>query len=282
MKDFFKNSRFKIILSIAALLLVGMFLAAATGHSESAQSSVVGTVFAPAHWVAGKISEGIGVITRSAGGNAQYDAKIDELEQEVGQLQNQLADYENLKAQNDLYKDALELKEQNPDFTFVDATVTGRDSADPFCSFTISKGTLNGVKEGDAVLYGKYLIGIIDKAYPTYSIVCTVIDPDFSVSAYDISTSEISYVTGDATLAAQGLCKFENLDSATKISYGSIIATAGISQTMPRGIIIGTVRDINDEPTDISTYAAVKPGVEISRVNECLILTGYNIEGEAE
>ena len=51
---------------------------------------------------------------------------------------------------------------------------------------------------------------------------------------------------------------------------------------MPRGIIIGTVRDINDEPTDISTYAAVKPGVEISRVNECLILTGYNIEGEAE
>lgn len=111
-------------------------------------------------------------------------------------MQEQLADYKNIKSQNEEYKEALELKDENSGFQYVAADVVGRDSADPYLSFTISKGAVNGVKENDAVLYGRYLIGIVKKAYPTYSIVTTVLDPDFSVSAYDINSGEVSYVTG--------------------------------------------------------------------------------------
>jgi rod shape-determining protein MreC len=282
MKHLFKSTQFKLIVSIIALLLVGMLLCAINGHTETAQSTVIGTIFTPAHWVAEKVSDGIDFITKSAKGNAEYEEKIDELQSELGELQNQLADYENLKTQNELYKEALELKEENDDFEYTEASVIGRDSADPYCSFTINKGTVNGVDDGYAVLYGKYLIGVIKKAYPTYSVVTTIIDPDFSVSAYDINTKELSYVTGDASLAKDGYCKFENLDSATKITYGSIIATAGMSSTMPKGIIIGTVKEINNEETNISTYASIEPGTDIESVDSCLVLTSYTPESEGE
>ena len=66
MKDLFKSSRFKLIVSIIALLLVGMFICAANGHGETAQSGIVGTIFTPAHWVASKISNGIDHISESA------------------------------------------------------------------------------------------------------------------------------------------------------------------------------------------------------------------------
>lgn len=280
MKNLFKSTQFRIIAGVIILLLAGMLLCAANGHGETAQSTVIGTVFTPAHWAAGKISDGIGRLTGSAKGNAEYDAKIDELQNQLGELQNQLADYENLKSQNELYRQALELKDEDDKFEFVEASVIGRDSANPYCSFTISKGTANGVEDGYAVLYGKYLIGIIKKAYPTYSVVTTIIDPDFSASAYDINTKELSYVTGDAKLADNGFCKFENLDSATKITYGSIIATAGISSTMPKGIVIGTVKEINNEDTNISTYASIEPGTDIKKVDSCLVLTGYSLESE--
>ncbi len=282
MKNLFNSSRFKLIAVIIALLLTGMLFAAVNGHGETAQSSIIGTIFAPAHWAADKLSDGIDRITGNAKGNTQYEQKIDELQKELGDLQDQLADYNNLKSQNELYKEALELKEENPDFKYIEASVIGRDSANPYCSFTISRGSVSGIKDGDAVLYGKYLVGVIKKAYPTYSVVCSIIDPDFSVSAYDINTKELSYVTGDAEIAKDGYCKFENLDSSTKISYGSIIATAGISSTMPRDIIIGTVKDINDETTNISTYAVVEPGTDIERLDECLVLTGFTAESEAE
>lgn len=276
MKDLFKSRRFKLIMSILALLLAGMFICAANGTGETAQSSVVGIIFTPAHWVAGKISDGIDRISSNAKGNAAYEKKIDSLQQQLGELQDQMIDYNNLKAQNELYKEALGLKEEHKDFEFTQASVIGRDSANPYCSFTISKGTANGVKDGAAVLYGKYLIGVIKKAYPTYSVVSTIIDPDFSVSAYDVGTNELSYVTGSADLAADGLCKFENLDSATKTSYGSIIATAGVSKKIPKGIVIGTVKEIKSETTNIASYAAVEPGTDIENVNSCLVLTGYS------
>lgn len=282
MKNLFKSTRFKIIAIILALLLFGMFICAAGGHPETAQSGVVGTIFAPAHWAASKLSDGLDRITSGAKGNAPYEKKIDQLQKELGELQNKLADYNSLKSQNELYKQALELKEDNPNFEYVSASVIGRDSANPYCTFTISKGTVNGVKDGNAVLYGKYLVGVIKKAYPSYSVVSSIIDPDFSVSAYDINTKELSYVTGDAEIAKYGCCKFENLDSSTKVTYGSIIATAGISSTMPKGIIIGTVKGIEDEATDISTYAVVQPGTDIEKLDECLILTNYTAESEAE
>lgn len=280
MKQIFKSSRFKLIVGIIALLLAGMLLSAINGHSESAQSSIIGTVFAPAHWVASKTADGISKITKNAKGDAEYEKKIDELQKELGEAQNRLADYENLKTQNELYKQALEIKNDNDNINFVSASVIARDSADPYCTFNISKGTVNGVEEGCAVLYGKYLVGIIKKAYPTYSVVTSIINPGFSVSAYDINSKELSYVTGDSTLAKHGYCKFENLDSDTNVTYGSIIATAGVGSVIPKGIVIGTVRDISDEETNIATYGAIEPGTDIKSIDQCLVLTSAESEAE--
>lgn len=280
MKELFKSRQFKLVAGIIALLMVGALLCAANGSGKTAQSSVIGVVFTPANWVATKISNGITYVFGEATGNADYLKRIDELEKQVGSLQDQLSDYENLKKQNALYKDALGLKEENPDYSFVEATVTGRDAADIFGSYTINKGSLSGISDGDAVVYGNYIVGIIDKAYPTYSVVKTILDPDFSVSAYEIVSGEISYVTGDASLAARGKCKMANLDSSTSVTYGSIISTAGISGNIPEGLVIGTVEEIDEETTSVASYAVVKPGVDVYNISNCLVLTDYESEGQ--
>lgn len=275
MKELFKSRRFKLITGIIALLLVGALVCAANGHGETAQSGIIGTIFTPANWVATKISDGISYVFGEATGNADYLKRIDELEKQVGSLQDQLADYKNLQKQNELYKDALGLKEEHPNYKFVEATVTSRDAADIFGSYTINKGTTSGIKKGDAIVYGNYIVGIIDKAYPTYSVVKTILDPSFSVSAYEIVSGEISYVAGDATLAKDGKCKLANLDSTTSVTYGSIICTAGISGNIPEGLIIGTTTEIDDELTSVASYAVIEPGVDVNNISKCLILTGY-------
>ncbi len=273
MKNLFKSRRFKLISGIIALLLAGALICAANGNGETAQSSVIGIIFTPANWAASKISSGISYVFGEASGHSDYLKKIDELEKQVGSLQNQLGDYENLQKQNALYKDALGLKEENPEFNFVEANAISRDAADIFGSYTIDKGSLSGIQEGNAVLYGNYIVGIISKAYPSYSVVKTILDPDFSVSAYEIVSGEISYVTGDAALAADGKCKMANLASTASVTYGSIISTAGISGNIPKGLIIGTVEEINEETTSIAHYAVIKPGIDVNNISNCLVLT---------
>ena len=181
MKDLFKSSRFKLIVSIIALLLVGMFICAANGHGETAQSGIVGTIFSIALCTFAYMVNSIAYFACNPMRRSEYCAYYAALRRFAVAVSS---------TNEHTYKDALGLKEEHKDFKFAEASVIGRDSANPYCSFTVSKGTLNGVKDGAAVLYGKYLIGVIKKAYPTYSVVNTILDPDFSVSAYDISTNE--------------------------------------------------------------------------------------------
>lgn len=275
MKTLFQSKRFKLISGIIVLLLAGALICAAGGNSETAQSGIVGIIFTPANWVATKVSNAITAVFGEASGNSAYLEKIDELEKQVGELQSQLTDYENLQRQAALYRDALGLKEENPNFEFVEANAVSRDAADIFGSYTINKGTLSGIKTGDAVLYGNYIVGIISNAYPTHSVVKTILDPDFSVSAYEIVSNEISYVTGDAALAAQGKCKMANLAADAAVSYGSIISTAGISGNIPKGLIIGTVEEIESDVTSVSNYAVITPGVDVNSISNCLVLINY-------
>ena len=275
MKTLIQSKRFKLITGIIVLLLAGALICAAGGNSETAQSGIVGIIFTPANWVATKVSNAITHVFGEASGNSAYLEKIDELEKKVGELQSQLNDFENLQRQNALYKDALGLKEDNPDFEFVEANAVSRDPADIFGSYTINKGTLSGIKTGDAVLYGNYIVGIISNAYPTHSVVKTILDPDFSVSAYEVVSNEISYVTGDAALAAQGKCKMANLSADAAVSYGSIISTAGISGNIPKGLIIGEVEEIESDLTSVSNYAVIAPGVDVNSISNCLVLINY-------
>lgn len=275
MKTLLKSRRFKLITTIIVLLLAGALICAANGSGETAQSSIVGIIFTPANWVATKVSNAITGVFGEVSGSSAYLEKIDELEKQVGELQSQLNDFENLKKQNALYKDALGLKEENPNYQFVEAITISRDAADIFGSYTINKGSLSGIKAGDAVLYGNYIVGIVSNAYPSHSVIKTILDPDFSVSANEIVSNEVSYVTGDASLAANGKCKMANLPTDSSVTYGSIIATAGISGSIPRGLIIGTVDEIEDELNSLSHYAVISPGVDVNNISNCLVLINY-------
>ena len=71
-----------------------------------------------------------------------------------------------------------------------------------------------------------------------------------------------------------------NLDSSTSVTYGSIISTAGISGSIPEGLVIGTVEEIDEETTSVASYAVVKPGVDVYNISNCLVLTDYESEGQ--
>ena len=260
---------------ITALLLTGALLAGIAGRGETAQSAVVGTILAPLNYVSRQISNIIDKAFGNLSPDAEYEKALREKNEEISDMRARLADYEDLKKQNELYREFLELKEEHSEYKFAEASVIARDSADIYKSFTINKGAASGIEVGDAVLYKKSFIGIIDKVYPDYSIVKTFLDPSFNVSAYEIISGEISYVTGSPSLAVNGKCKMANLSTSTEVSYGSIICTAGIGGKVPKGLVIGTVDEVTEEQTDISLYAQITPEVDIDELTECFVITDF-------
>lgn len=279
MKEFFKSRIFKIICAFVAVLLVGMIAAAANGTGESAQSNIFGTIFAPIQSAGTSVGKKLAEISGNISGKNSYEKEIDELNKEIEELRSQLVDYENVKRQNSLYKEFLELKEEKKEYTFAECSVTARDGNDLFYSFSIGKGSSSGIEVGDPVIYGKYLVGVVAQVYPTYSVVKTVLDETFNAGVYEIVSKESGYVSGSLDLAKDGLTRMKGLTSNTSVTEGSIICTSGIGGVFPADLIIGKVKTVESEKTDISSYAVLEPGVDVRELSSVFVITDTGAQG---
>ena len=281
MRNFLRSTSFKILLTVAVVLLAAAIAAAALATGPSSLTSAVGTVFSPLSDAAAYISEKFDNFKGGFISSRSYMDRVEELEEQVADYQSKLVDYEKLQKQVEAYEKFLGVKEKNPDFQFVAGTVIGRDAADVFGSFVLNCGSADGVAVGDPVISGEYLIGIVNETSPTSCTVLSVCDPKFSAAAYEIRTGEAGYTQTTTKLGVQGVLKLSGLERDTAVAEGGIVCTSGVGGVFPRGLIIGTVTTVQKEEGDISYYAEVKPEIEISEVQDAFVITDFEGKGDA-
>ena len=280
MRHFFKTVWFKIIAVVLSILILFLIVAAVIGSKTSPVTAVSGAAVQPVQYVTSIVGRGFGQIGRFFTRSSSYEARIDKLEDQVESYQKQLADYEKTKEKLKNYEDFLDIKEEHEDYEGLSATVIGKDSAANYATFVLNKGSVAGVRVNDPVICGKgQLVGVVTKVAPTYSVVSTILDPTISVSAYDIRTRENGYITNSAEISKRGNCRLSGLDRTTAIAKGGVICTAGVGGIYPRDLVIGTVKEVKNDDYDISAYAVVVPDVDITEVNEVLVITKFEGQG---
>ena len=87
--------------------------------------------------------------------SATLAKQVEERDALIQELREQLVDYEQMKNQNELYREFLELKEENPDYKFSEAAVIGRDAANSLSTMVLNKGSTDEVSVNEPVSYGK-------------------------------------------------------------------------------------------------------------------------------
>ncbi|HBL41588.1 MAG TPA: hypothetical protein DDY98_08575 [Ruminococcaceae bacterium] len=275
MRSFFKSNRFKGFLGVFGVLLSAVIFAAETNTASSPASTVFGTLFMPLQSLSSHIAESVkdfNIHFRSA---QTYAEQVKKLEKELAEYQQQLVDYEKSKQQLALYEEFLELKKQHEDYQFESASVIGHDAADVYSTFTLNKGTLDGVAVNNPVIYGKYLIGVVVKAAPTYCVVNTVLNPSVNAGAYEVRTRETGYSTTTAELAAQGKCRLSGLVRTTSVAPGGIVCTSGTGGIYPADLIIGVVDEVKNDTTNISSYAVISTQVDFSELRDVFVITSF-------
>lgn len=282
MRGFVKTLWFRILAIILGLLIIFLVLAAVLGSRSSPLSAAAGTATQPLSRITAVFGNGFSQIGHFFTRSSTYEKRIADLESKVVSAEKQLADYEETKQKLESYENFLGIKEEHPDYQVISATVIGKDSANNFTTFVFNKGAASGVKVNDPVIFGDgQLVGVVTKVAPTYCVVSTVLDPKISISAYDIRSRESGYITNDADIVKKGYCRLSGLDRATKVSKGSVICTAGVGGIYPRDLIIGTVREVKNDDKNISAYAIIEPNIDVTELNEALIMTGFEGQGIA-
>ncbi len=284
MRFFLRSRQFKIIAAvfIAVILLTVSF--AVIGRRMSPQTDIAGTVTAPIRTLLANISDVVTDFIDSYKSGSKLSLENAELKSEIDSLRQQIADYQEISEQNNFYKDYLGIKENNPDFSFTDATLISRDSDDPFGSFIINKGSTSDIEKYDPVITDAGIVGYVTEVGLTSCKVTTILSPYITLGALDNRTNDSGIVTGSLSSAENGFCQFANLSRSCSVAVGDYVITSG-EGIFPEGLLIGSVDSIGIDENNNSIYAEVKPFAEISELRSVMVITsfegqgGINIEG---
>ncbi len=278
MRFFFRSRQFKIILGVfCSLLIVGVVLFA-VGGTMSPQSNVLGSIMAPFQKAAAAVNNFFEDYNTALNEGQELMKENSKLKSEIDKLKNELAEYQEQAHNAQVYAEYLGIKEQNPDFEMLPATVLARDLNDPFGTFTINQGSINGVSLYDPVITPSGLVGYVSEVSMAYCKVTTIMDPKMKIAAQDRRTADIGVVSGTVDLAEEGLCRIYNLSSANAVSLGDFIVTSG-GGIFPKGLMIGTITDVRSEKTDVSIYGVVEPAADIDELREVMIITYFFGQG---
>lgn len=273
---FLKSTAFKIFAVVAAALLAGSVFAVVSRSGSSPLTSVTSFVFGPVSRLSSYVAAEFSKLPISFKSSSTLAKEVDALKKQVDTLTEQLVELEQLRNKNALYQEFLGIKEEHSDYVFTEAAIIGRDAADNFGTFTLNKGSLSDISINDPVIYGKYLVGVVASVTPTQCTVNTILNPKLNVSAYEVRTRDLGFVTSTVALAQEGHCHMPGLSSSTAVTAGGIVCTSGVGGIFPRDLIIGNIVDVVDGSVDISASAIIKPGIEFDDITDVFIITSFD------
>lgn len=280
MKDFFKNNGILILIIALLITLITAVLSFTFGGIANPFANLAGIIATP-------FRNGIQAVT--AWGEGIYadaferEAMAEELEwykQRVAELETQAREGEAASRENERLRDLLDLREERPEFTWVDAKVTAHGSSNWSSTLTISKGSSAGIQAGNCGVdqYG-YLVGIVDKVGLNWSTLITVIDVDLELGGLIARTDSAAIIEGDFSLMVQGRLKLTYLPENTPLLSGDTILTSGLmsggTATYPSGLVVGHVEQVRSDAGGMNDYAVLLPAADLNGVEQVFVITGF-------
>ena len=115
------------------------------------------------------------------------------------------------------------------------------------------------------------LVGKVLSVTDATAKVQTIIDTASTVSA-SISTADQSILL-KGTLASTQNLKATSIPVEASILQGDDVVTSGFGGIFPKGILIGTIKDVVNTQNELDRYANVNPATDFSKLETVLVIT---------
>ncbi|MEO5965136.1 MAG: rod shape-determining protein MreC [Candidatus Limnocylindrales bacterium] len=223
-------------------------------------------------------------VANSVAGVAAALGEIDQLRSENGALRDENERLSNENARLDAVKQeneqltALIQLQSGLDHATVATRVIGRETLETRRLVILDKGTDDGIAQGDVVIVqGGALAGRVTDIGPTFSKVTLISDATSTV----VGELQVTSAQGEVVGQAGGVLVMRNIDSAVQIGLDEEVFTAGIEvnggirSPYPKGLVIGSVVDVQRDANDVVQTAFLAPAANLDSFELALVITDY-------
>jgi rod shape-determining protein MreC len=193
-------------------------------------------------------------------------------------LAQKLVDQSKLIADNNALRD--QFATENPkSVNLIEADVVGAVGFVPGLSmpeaFTINRGTEDGVKVGDAVVYRNNLVGKITQVSNNLSSVTLVTNSSSQFIAETLATKAAGIVQGQGG----GEVILDNVLLSANLKKDDLVVTRGNinaqNNGFPSGLVVGKIISISKNPSDLFQKADIQPLIDFSNLEKVFVVVNY-------
>ncbi len=256
---------------VAASLLVLMF-----NSGVAFLEKISGYVINPVIFASDRAIDGVGDFFASFGSRMRLRDQLSAAQDKLAQLESVQSVADEVKAENERLLALLNEKESYPQFTYEYAKVVVRSVDDYSATYTLNKGSGNGISENMVVIAEGGLAGKIVKVSDNTSVLLAITDSRCGVPALSEASRDMGVVkgVGDSGSTA-GYCTMTELPTNAIIKPGDSVVTSGLGEVFPKGIKIGTITEVSRSGgNQINSSAKLSPSVDFDHLENVLIITG--------
>ncbi len=191
--------------------------------------------------------------------NQELQTRLVEARFRIQQLSEQAAEAERLRALLDFKTRA--------GFSTQAAEVIAASPGDGSAAVYIDKGADEDLAADEPVITPQGVVGKIVAVLPHASQVLLVTDSASGVGAMLGS----DHVQGVVKGTGDGLCRLDYIMNGESVSPGEPVLTSGLDQIYPKGLLIGTVAQVQDG--NIYKRVTVRPAAPLDRLEMVLVVT---------
>ncbi len=191
------------------------------------------------------------------------------LEEENRRLISDMTELDNLRKENALLKNALNIKKDNKVGVVLASVVFfGNQSAD---FIFINKGSRDGIAVGDiAVLSDKIAVGRVVDIFSDSSKILLISSPSSSIGARILNSDTVGIFKGRGALAPE----IDLIPRDKDLKIGDVVLTSGFDGLYPQGYVLGKIADFDFSEENIFKKVRVDPIFNIYEVRKLLIISG--------
>lgn len=281
LKSFLSSRFFIILLSVAVFLTVMPVTLGAMGRGDILRSAanIIASPFKSFASFCGESLKGFSeYFTEIDRLKAENEALRDELERE--KLKNELNEI--MKAEYEWLKGFVLFTSENPELSLIDARTVGSEAGDHITSFTLNKGSADGIEKGMPVITEKGLVGYICEVGMTYSKVKTLAVEDTAVGAICVRSGSYGTIEGSYSYLSEGLCRMVCRGEGTDVKEGDLIFTSGVGSIYPFGLLIGRAERVEKDPYSRNTVVYIKTAEDFTTVDRVMVVVDISIGGESD
>ncbi len=197
------------------------------------------------------------------------DAKTEaaRLRREAAELRQELARVEEVFQENERLRRILEFRDAL-EGSAVAARVVGRSATPWLRTAVLDKGQEQGVRMDAPVLTPDGVVGRVFQVGRSASRVLLLTDPNSAVDALIQRTRAQVVVEG----GLGATCRVLYLPRGEEVNPGDRVVTSGLDGVFPKGLLLGEVVRVREEPGEVFQRVELRPGADLGRLEEVLVL----------